>query len=307
MRRLRIGVLDLVTKAPNRSLYARLMHANLASIMPQVISVWCEQEGHEVKLVCYTGLEDLLQELPANLDVLFIGAFTQSAQLAYALSSLFRKRGAVTVLGGPHARCYPEDARKYFDYVLGFTDREVVADVLRDVGPHRPMGVHLLAARQPTELPTLQERWKFVEPTLAKAPTIKIVPMIGSLGCPYTCSFCIDSTVDYQPLSFPQLRADLAFLLTKMKNPIVGWHDPNFGVRFDDYMEAVEQAVPRGSMRHIAESSLSLLSEPHPRDSGRTTSRRFCRGSNRGTTWATSPRPGAPGWTRSSRCPTTST
>ena len=36
MRRLRIGVLDLVTKAPNRSLYARLMHANLASIMPQI-------------------------------------------------------------------------------------------------------------------------------------------------------------------------------------------------------------------------------------------------------------------------------
>ena len=48
-----------------------------------------------------------------------------------------------------------------------------------------------------------------------------------------------------------------------MKNPIVGWHDPNFGVRFDDYMEAVEAAVPQGRMRHIAESSLSLLSEPH--------------------------------------------
>ena len=33
--------------------------------------------------------------------------------------------------------------------------------------------------------------------------------MIGSLGCPYTCSFCIDSTVDYQPLSFSQLRDDI--------------------------------------------------------------------------------------------------
>jgi hypothetical protein len=239
------------------------MHANLASIMPQVISVWCEQEGHDVRLVCYTGLEDLLRELPADLDVLFIGAFTQSAQLAYALSGMARRNGTVTVLGGPHARCYPEDARKYFDYVLGFTDRRVVAEVVREATQHRPLGRIVAATRQPTDLPTLRERWKFVAPTLAKAPAIKIVPMIGSLGCPYTCSFCIDSTVDYQPLSFSQLRDDLAFLLTKMKDPIVGWHDPNFGVRFDDYMEAVEQAVPKGAMRHIAESSLSLLSEPH--------------------------------------------
>jgi len=263
MRRLRIGVLDLVTKSPNPSLYGRLMNANLASIMPQVIGVWCEQEGHDVRLVCYTGLENLIEELPQDLDVLFIGAFTQSAQLAYALSHFFRMRGAITVLGGPHARCYPEDARRYFDYVLGFTDRGLVSDMLQDCMPHRPLGVHLSAATQPVELPTLQERWRFVEATLAKAPTIKIVPMIGSLGCPYTCSFCIDSTVDYQPLGFPQLSQDLTFLLTKMKNPIVGWHDPNFGVRFDDYMEAIEAAVPRGAMRHIAESSLSLLSEPH--------------------------------------------
>jgi radical SAM family protein len=263
MRRLRIGILDLVTKSPNPSLYGRLMNANLASIMPQVIGVWCEQEGHDVTLVCYTGMEDLLEELPSDLDVLFIGAFTQSAQLAYALSNLYRKKGAVTVLGGPHARCYPEDSRKYFDYVLGFTDRGVVADMLRDCQPNRPLGVHMAAASQPVDLPTLRERWKFAAATIAKAPTIKIVPMIGSLGCPYTCSFCIDSTVDYQPLGFEDLRDDLAFLLTKIKNPIVGWHDPNFGVRFDDYMEAVEAAVPEGRMRHIAESSLSLLSEPH--------------------------------------------
>jgi hypothetical protein len=208
-------------------------------------------------------MEDLLEELPGNLDVLFIGAFTQSAQLAYALSNLYRKKGAITVLGGPHARCYPEDSRKYFDYVLGFTDRGVVADMLRDCQRNRPLGVHMAAASQPVDLPTLRERWKFAAATLTKAPTIKIVPMIGSLGCPYTCSFCIDSTVDYQPLGFEDLRDDLAFLLTKMKNPIVGWHDPNFGVRFDDYMEAVEASVPEGRIRHIAESSLSLLNEKH--------------------------------------------
>ena len=209
-------------------------------------------------------MEDLLEELPSDLDLVFFGAFSQSAQLAYALSNYFRRTGAVTVLGGPHARCYPEDARKYYDYVLGFTDREVIADVCRECAPHRPLGRLVTAAQQPHDLATLEERWKFVAPTLAKAPSFfKIVPLLGSLGCPYTCSFCIDSTVEYQPLSFTQLQSDLKFLLTKIERPIVAWHDPNFGVRFDDYMQAIEAAVPEGRIRHIAESSLSLLSEKH--------------------------------------------
>ena len=239
------------------------MNANLASIMPQVLAVWSEEAGHEVRYVCYTGAEDLLREIPSHVDLLFIGAFTEAAQLAYALSNRFRQRGAITVLGGPHARCYPEDAQRYFDYVLGFTDRGVLDEVLAECAPSRPVGRVLAAARQPTDLPSLASRWKFVEATLAKSPAIKIVPMIGSLGCPYTCSFCIDSTVDYQPLGFAGMSEDLRFLLTRMRNPIVGWHDPNFGVRFDDYMDAIEAAVPPGRMRHIAESSLSLLSEPH--------------------------------------------
>jgi hypothetical protein len=263
--RRRIGILDLVTKNSRPSVYGRIMNANLASIMPQVLGVWCEEAGHEVHYVCYTGREDLLAELPRDLDVLFIGAFTEAAQLAYAVGNLFRQRGVITVLGGPHARCYPEDAQHYFDYVLGFTDRSVVNEVLDECAPHRPMGRSLSAPGQPSELPSLAARWKFVEATLAKAPTIRIVPMIGSLGCPYTCNFCIDSTVDYQPLGFEAVTEDLKFLLSRERSPIVAWHDPNFGVRFEDYMGAIEAAVPPGRMRHIAESSLSLLAEPHLR------------------------------------------
>jgi hypothetical protein len=263
LRRLRIGIVDLVARGQTRTLYGRLMHANLTSIMPQVLAVWCEQEGHDVQLVCYTGFEDLPAELPHDVDLIFVSAFSQAAQLAYAISNMFRQRGALTVLGGPHARCYPQDARKYFDYVLGFTDKTTLRRVLDDVMPHRPVGLHLAAARQPSSLPGVRERWKFIEPIVAKAPTIKIVPMIGSLGCPYTCSFCIDSVVDYQPLDFDEMGEDLRFLLTKFKRPRVGWHDPNFGVRFDDYMGAIERAVPAGRIDFIAESSLSLLSEPH--------------------------------------------
>src|SRR6185437_5004541 len=161
MKRLRVTVLDLVNKGPSKGLFARLMNANLASIMPQVVASWCEELGHDVRYVCYTGFEDLSRELLEETDVVFVGAFSRSAQTAYAISNLYRQRGALTVLGGPHARCYPEDAALYFDYVLGFTNKTTIDDVLRERAPHRALGRYLSAKRQPTELPGVAARWKF--------------------------------------------------------------------------------------------------------------------------------------------------
>jgi len=259
--RKRITIIDIISNKPSKRLYARLMNPNFANIMPQVLGVWCEELGHEVRFVSYTGFEDLTREVLEETDIVFIGAFSASAQLAYAIGNLYRQRGVVTVLGGPHARCYPEDAARFFDYVLGLTDKSLIADILCDPAPQPEMGVQLTAARQPTHLPGVKARWKFIEATIAKAPLLKIVPMIGSTGCPYSCSFCIDSVVKYQTLGFDQIREDLAFLLTKLKRPRVGWHDPNFGVRFDEYLSTIEEAVPPGRMDFLAESSLSLLSE----------------------------------------------
>jgi hypothetical protein len=239
------------------------MHANLASIMPTVVATWCEQEGHEVKMICYTGYEDLSRELPKDLDLVFICSFTQAALLAYALSNYFQKKGAITVLGGPHARCYPDDSMKYFDYVLGITHKSTVLEILNNRFPQKGRGVFLTEAKQPLHLPGVAERWKFIEPTLKKAPFIKIVPMIGSMGCPYTCSFCIDSVVPYQPLDFETIQNDLRFLLTKFRKPVIVWHDPNFGVRFEESMQAIASAALPKSFRFIAESSLSILTEEH--------------------------------------------
>jgi len=263
MPKLKIGVIDLVSKGPTNTLWARVMHANLASIMPQVVATWCEQEGHDVKMICYTGMEDLSKELPKGVNLVFICSFTQAALLAYSLSNYFRSQGAVTVLGGPHARCYPDDSAKYFDYVVGFTHKSTIAEILDNCTPQRPQGRQLSAPRQPVYLPGVIERWKFIEPILKKAPFLKIVPMIGSLGCPYTCSFCIDSTVPYQPLDFEILKKDLSFLRTKFKRPLVVWHDPNFGIKFEDNMDAIASVAPPKSFRFIAESSLSILTEEH--------------------------------------------
>ncbi len=259
--RLSIGIIDLIAKAPTKSLWTRVMGANFASIMPQVVATWCEQEGHRVFYVTYTGRENLFELLPDKVDLVFISSFTEAALLAYALSNVFRSRGAITAVGGPHARCYPQDAQKYFDYVLGLTDRNLIRDVLTGCARHRPLGLYLSSERHPTEFPGVGQRWKFIELTLRKAPLLKIIPTLSSLGCPYTCGFCIDSSVPYQMLDVDAVKEDLRFLLNKVKHPQVAWHDPNFGVRFDQCMDAIEEVVPPGRINFFAESTLSLLSE----------------------------------------------
>jgi hypothetical protein len=42
--------------------------------------------------VCYTGFEDLVGELPDKVDLRLHWSFTEAAQLAYALSNLFRSK-----------------------------------------------------------------------------------------------------------------------------------------------------------------------------------------------------------------------
>ena len=177
--------------------------------MPQVVAVWIEQMGHEVYLVTYTGFEDLRHELLHDIDIIFISAFTHAAFLAYSISNLFRKQNVVTVLGGPHARAYAEDAKNYFDYVVGLADKALIRDLLRDFSPNSREGVILSAKQQPQTLPGVRERWKFIRQTLDKTRFIHVVPIIGSLGCPYKCNFCIDSQVDYQTLPYDQIHEDL--------------------------------------------------------------------------------------------------
>ena len=126
------------------------------------------------------------------------------------------------------------------------------------------VGVAYYSGPQPLDaVPGVQERWPFLAPLMERAPLVKFVPMLSSLGCPYRCGFCVDATQAYRPLDVREIVEDLRFLRRMLRRPHVGWHDPNFGIRFDDIMSAIEEAVPPGSIDFVAESTLSVLTEPN--------------------------------------------
>jgi hypothetical protein len=265
MKKLKISIIDLIHNSPSQSLYRRFMFSNYISIMPQIIGVWCREEGHEVSYSIFTGSQKLKDLFSESADIVFISSFTYTAQLAYALSSYFRAHHIVTVLGGPHARSYPGDACQYFDYVLGLTDRKLLSQLLRNFEEKKDEGTYLTALAQPESIPGVQERWPFIEKIHRQSNFIKVIPMIGSFGCPYKCDFCIDSEIPYQPLDTDMIKSDLRFIIRKMKHPRVSWYDPNFGIKFNHFIDTIESAVPPGSIDFIAECSLSVLSEPNVR------------------------------------------
>lgn len=262
MKKLQIGIIDLIYNKPSQSLYRRFMYPNFMSIMPQVIGVWCREAGHKVQYSIYTGTQRIEKLLANDLDIVFISSFSYSAQLAYALSKYFQSKGITTVLGGPHARSYTEDACLYFDYVLGLTDKELLQDLLHNFVANNPRGTYLTAKSHPKSLPGVRERWEFIE-QLHKLPLVfKAIPMIGSFGCPLHCDFCIEADIPYHSLDMDVIKEDFQFLIKKYKHPVVGWHDPNFGINFNALMDTFESAVPPGSIKFFAQCTLSSLSEP---------------------------------------------
>lgn len=70
---------------------------------------------HEIKFV-----DGHLDEIPYEeyFDLVAVSAFTPQAKAAYDIGDGFRAKGIKTIMGGLHAKNYPEDCSKHFDSVF---------------------------------------------------------------------------------------------------------------------------------------------------------------------------------------------
>jgi hypothetical protein len=259
-------IIELLTGHRGTGWYDRHVKLpNFYGVMAQVVAAWCRQLGAAPTYRTYTGNEPLEDLVRGEWKVVFISSYTRTADAAYALALHFASRDAVTVLGGPHALAYPADALRIFDYVVGLTDVEVVRQILEErLVTREGLGQWLSAARHPPQLPSLRERAPFLRTALASTQWLHTIPMLSSLGCPYSCAFCSDAETPFQPLDLESLEEDIRFAGVAFPGALLFWHDPTFGVRFDATLSAIERGRGSAHIRFGAETSLSLLTGDRP-------------------------------------------
>lgn len=265
MANLRVGVLEILNGAVlNGRRTERIYNASLrrqyASLMPQAVSVWCRQLGHEVHYATYYGQRDPKSLLPDALDIVFLASDTQSSAVTYALAKLYRREKTLTVVGGPHAKAFPLDCLRFFDLVVRECDKILIEDILR--GTFEP-GTIITSGRPLTELPSVEERLpeiRIAHFDKRGQPTwLTIISLLASVGCPYRCDFCIDWNTPYVMLPREQLEADLRYLSEHFPQVPVAYHDPNFGVKLDQVLDVIETIPEASRNRYIMESSLAIL------------------------------------------------
>src|SRR5690242_10179399 len=137
---MRVGIMEILTDDVSAgwidNVYNLHVRRAYASIMPQAVSAWCRELGHDVHYATYYGQGRAEDILPHDLDVVFLATYTRASTLAYALARIYRGRGAATVLGGAHASAFPTDSLRFFDFVVQDCDKALIASILN--GEHRP-------------------------------------------------------------------------------------------------------------------------------------------------------------------------
>jgi radical SAM superfamily enzyme YgiQ (UPF0313 family) len=162
------------------------------------------------------------------------------------------------VIGGPHAKQFPEDCLRFFDIVVGDCDKTLITEILRD----RPRGEIITSGRIFAGVPGVQERMPEIRASTflsGKPFPFTSIPLLTSIGCPNSCDFCIDWNNPYVLLPLDQLEADMRYIFQHFPRVMIGLHDPNFAVKFEQVFNVLEKIPNRKRSTYIMETSLSIL------------------------------------------------
>jgi len=180
-------------------------------------------------------------------DLIGISALTPTAPRAYEIAETIRDktRNISIVGGGPHFTFLPEEALKYFDFVVRGEGEKTIVELMEWLADPRPEEIKnilglsyrigqkffhnpdrpLLSSEELDQLP-------FPDFNLIRGYKIKeVVPMQTSRGCPFDCTFCSVTAMfgkEYRFRSLNSIMSELEELNKQNPGAKFFFYDDNF-------------------------------------------------------------------------------
>lgn len=116
-------------------------------------------------------------------DLVFLSCVHSDWDRARQISHYYRRRGALTVLGGGMAGTYPQLCQPYFDAVVVGDPEDTVVRVVEDARANRLKPVYRSAGYSADLVPV---------PRIGPVADKQVFPLSleATRGCPYSCDFC---------------------------------------------------------------------------------------------------------------------
>jgi radical SAM superfamily enzyme YgiQ (UPF0313 family) len=161
--------------------FRRLQFNNFSQITVPYLAAFADRKYYDIAIV-----DEYCQRIPYNkpFDLVAITVNTPNAPHCYEISANFRRRGAKTVMGGPHATVLPDEASRHCDYLIAGESEVTWPEFLRDF--QNGMAKTVYKSGRPPALTRLpMPRWD-----LLRRRRMMKGAVFATRGCPYSCRYC---------------------------------------------------------------------------------------------------------------------
>jgi radical SAM superfamily enzyme YgiQ (UPF0313 family) len=208
---------------------------------------------HEIRLID-EKVEPVPLEDPDPPELVGITLHTGAATRAYELARSFRRLGAFTVLGGPHASARPSEGLQHADAVVVGDCEDTWPRLIADLEAGTPRRIYHSAFPPLTDVTParLDLLGRDAYPTLAVTHATR--------GCPYRCEFC-----NVPGLSGGQYRQrpvrNVVEEVEALRGPLVVFWDDNLTADRKYALKLFEELRPL-RRRWIGQATVDLIRRP---------------------------------------------